>query len=127
MKRIEKWLLCIITAIVPVVIAACYGPAYREMGSVTDAETGEGIGDIAINCIHYDDELTEEDEFLVEKTQTNANGYYEFAYGATSEWCDELEFVDTAHRIDGNYSDKTIVVRDVDGFNGKVILEKEDA
>ncbi|MBN2358779.1 MAG: hypothetical protein JXR83_04955 [Deltaproteobacteria bacterium] len=52
MQIVKRSLLWVITAAVPVVIAACYGPAYTftKSGRVVDRTTGAGVANIAVSC-----------------------------------------------------------------------------
>ncbi|MBN2359801.1 MAG: hypothetical protein JXR83_10135 [Deltaproteobacteria bacterium] len=52
MQIIKRSLLWLMTAAVPVVIAACYGPYYNytKSGRVLDKQTRAGVANIAVSC-----------------------------------------------------------------------------
>ena len=54
MRRIKKALLGLVTVMSPVVLAACYGPAYKEIefsGKVVDRETKAGVSGARVECL----------------------------------------------------------------------------
>lgn len=52
MRSVAMWLLRAVTTTVPVVIAACYGMAYRytRQGRVVDRATGQGVAGMKVTC-----------------------------------------------------------------------------
>ncbi len=51
-KKLKKGMLWLVTAIIPVVVAACYGVmyAFHKYGRVVDADTGNPITGIKVSC-----------------------------------------------------------------------------
>lgn len=122
MKRLKKWLLGIITAITPVVIAACYGPVYQTGGMVSDAESQEGIPGIEVTCIDFSGISQPNHDGIVKSTVSNTNGYYEI--GGPVMNCDIIKFEDGDGNENGLYDDKTVFVNRDENFNGDVALKK---
>lgn len=122
MKPVKKWLLGIITAVIPVVIAACYGPIYRMEGRVADADTKEGIEGIRVTCINHDDRSTAAYDGQVATTETNISGYYYF--DGSGDRCDVMRFKDKDGMKNGFYDDETVFVEEEEGFYGNIELRK---
>ena len=86
MRAIHRLILWLITALIPVTIAACYGYMVeytRSTGRVLDAESKSGIPGIACTCFigSYEEDMVTSD----------ADGRFElWAY----EKCDEIRFED---------------------------------
>ncbi len=99
---IKKLLLGFITAVIPVIIAACYGPVYQLFGMVTDEETGATIDGIQVTC--------DGDTLNAEIT---INGMYEFY-----EQCNEITFKDIDGELNGEYQEQTVFIE-----QGQTILD----
>ena len=122
MKSVKKLLLGIITAAIPVVIAACYGPVYRMEGMVKDADTQEGIEGIRVTCINYDDRSTPEYDGQFATTKTNISGYYSF--DGSGGRCDIMRFKDIDGMKNGFYDKETVIVEEEEDFYGSIELSK---
>ena len=73
MRTIARFFLWLVTAAIPVVIAACYGMPYKysKSGHVIDSETKEGIQGIQVTCVVNDSDYSmaytyEEGAFVIE-------------------------------------------------------------
>jgi len=100
----KKSLLWVITATIPVVIAACYGVYYTVTGEVKDGDTKEPIEGIEVQCI-----MDEDDEYTIpEKFYSEIDGYF-YIYNEDAEGlCDQVKFVDVDGELNGEYYEKTI-------------------
>ena len=101
MRIIAKFFLWLVTCAIPVVIAACYGMAYRysKTGHVIDSETKEGIQGIEVTCLVGSDEHS--------MTYTGEDGYFWLEYDVR---CDKLRIDD----VDGEDNGGLYVGRTVD-------------
>lgn len=98
MRGLSRWLLRGLTAAVPVVIAACYGMAYRysRAGKVVDATTSSGIAGLRVTCVKGGAETT---------VRTGDDG--SFTVRAPGP-CDELRIEDGDGDQNGAYAAKTL-------------------
>ncbi len=101
MRTISRFLLWLVTAALPVVIAACYGMAYRftKSGHVVDSETKEGIPGIKIAC------MVDGNETATDYTYDDGSFWLEF-----NTACDHYRVED----VDGEDNGGLYVARDVD-------------
>lgn len=95
MKILAHVLLKLMTAAIPVVIAACYGPSYRyyKSGKVVDKQTGAGISAISVTC-------QDAAEKLLDSAVTTADGSFILAYDTS---CARLLAEDTDGELNGAY------------------------
>ncbi len=107
MKWLEKGALFLMTGIMPVFIAACYGGPmdddweFTAMGSVKDKASGNPIGNILVRCLLFG---AVEDETYT----TAGDGSYVFDF-YTGDDCNELQFEDIdGEENGGKYATKVI-------------------
>lgn len=122
-KTVKRLLLSLITATLPVIIAACYGVYYTVTGKVIDADTEEGLGEITITCNYcseYDKDTAECSESqTIAGTVTNSNGYYELDVDncdiitATDDNEDGIQYEEKAIQTTPGQTDITIELQAV--------------
>jgi len=102
MLRLYRWLakgaLWIVTGLMPVVIAACYGMYYEftRYGRVIDRTTRASISGIKVTC-----------RSGVEATETYSDGDGEFWIEA-EESCDVVLFEDVDGAANGSYQTRSV-------------------
>ena len=94
-KLFKKALLWLITAFIPVVVAACYGMMYSfdTSGKVIDKDTREGIDGIEVKCIV-------DDKNDVEDIDVTFDGEFMLAF---DRQCKKLVFEDFDGKDNGGY------------------------
>lgn len=103
-RLLKKALLWLITGVIPVVVAACYGVMYTftRNGKVVDADTGEAIQGIQVSC------AVGNRSNVIDTSYTDAYGTF---YIAADTECDAYIFTD----VDGDQNGGTyeeVVVQD---------------
>jgi hypothetical protein len=71
MRNISRYLLGIVTCVIPVVIAACYGMAYTfaQRGRVIDANRKTGVAGLRVQCMN-------EVKGVTDMTHTTSDGSF---------------------------------------------------
>jgi hypothetical protein len=115
MKHLSRALLKLMTLCFPVVIAACYGPAYRysKDGKVIDKETHLGIAGIKVDCVLADGTVQD-------STTTSPDGSFSLSYDIA---CSSLAASDVDGELNGKYKPATLV--DNDSAMVSILMEKE--
>jgi hypothetical protein len=93
-RTIAKGALWLVTGLVPVVIAACYGAYYgfQRGGRVADATSRQGVGGIRVTC-RVGDRVTSQ-------AVSRADGWYSLT---EDQPCDEVLFEDVDGAENGSY------------------------
>lgn len=97
MRHVSRCLLGIVTCVVPVFIAACYGMAYTfsQRGRVIDKGSKTGVSGMRVQCRNKSDAMTDE-------THTQSDG--RFHLSATSESACATVAVDDDHEAGARYA-----------------------
>ena len=116
MKLAEKILLGVMGAVVPAVIAACYGPqyAYSVSGKVQDSSQKTPIAGVTVGCI-VDGKETD-------RAVTTQDGAFSM-YIPTP--CDELLVTDHDGAENGDYGSQTIEIPANCGDNCDITIDLE--
>lgn len=125
---IKKMLLGAVVTVIPVFIAACYGPAYRMEGYVTDSKTDESIPGIEVTCtiLQKDDPSTPMIEGGEITVYTNENGYYVIPEGEPYGDCNIIQAKDVDGDENGVYMKKKFFVNFAPMFTGDIRLRRLD-
>ena len=117
-KIIKKAMLWIITAVIPVVVAACYGVmyAFQKTGRVIDKDTREGIDGIQVSCL-----VSSRSD--VEDTAYTYDGQFYLNYDRE---CNMLLFKDVDGEEGGGYYGEVIIPASEYDENVPVEMEKQD-
>ena len=117
-KIIKKAMLWIITAVIPVVVAACYGVmyAFQKTGRVIDKDTREGIDGIQVSCL-----VSSRND--VEDTAYTYEGQFYLNYDRE---CNMLLFKDVDGEEGGGYYGEVIIPASEYDENVPVEMEKQD-
>ena len=101
LKILKKALLWLITGVIPVVVAACYGVMYTfsKNGKVVDADTGEAIQGIQVSC------AVGNRSNVIDTSYTDSYGNF-FIAGDTE--CDAYIFADVDGDQNGTYEEVVI-------------------
>jgi putative lipoprotein (rSAM/lipoprotein system) len=122
-KLLKKWLLGMFITVIPVVIAACYGPFYEVTGKVVDSKTQAGISGIEVTCVNYNDLTTPENEAEALITYTGSTGYYEFENTSTDS-CAVVKLRDVDGTTNGTYIKKSVYVTDPANYPSTIEMRK---
>jgi hypothetical protein len=102
-KSLAGWIarpvLWLVTAAIPVFIAACYGAYYdesRATGKVVDKATGEGVPDILVSC------MTSGGSVLDQTYSLAGDGAFEIWY-QENDPCETLRFEDVDGEENGEF------------------------
>ena len=120
MKLLEKSALFLMSGIMPVFIAACYGApiegdTVNAWGAVKDKASGNPIGNILVRCLFGQ-------SIEAETYTAMGDGSYEFSFESW-DGCDELEFEDVDGEDNGGkFATKTIPFAE----EAEVALELEE-
>lgn len=127
-RWLKKILLGAVVTVIPVFIAACYGPAYRLEGYVTDSKTDEFIPGIEVTCtiLQEDDPATPIIEGGEITVFTNENGYYTIPPGEPYGDCDIIQAKDVDGDENGVYRRKKIFTNFAPLFYGNIQLRRID-
>jgi putative lipoprotein (rSAM/lipoprotein system) len=100
-KILKKALLWLITGVIPVVVAACYGVmyAFNRNGKVVDADTGEAIQGIQVSC------AVGNRSNVIDTSYTDSLGNF---YIAADTECDAYIFTDVDGDENGAYQEVVI-------------------
>ena len=119
MKHLTRALLKLMTAGIPVVIAACYGVPYEyglgKSGNVVDRTTHAGIGGIKIGCVLADGTLESE-------TYSSTDGSFMVEY---NQDCATLTAEDVDGEENGGLYAKTEIPFSADSATITVLMDKE--
>jgi hypothetical protein len=117
-KIIKKAMLWVITAVIPVVVAACYGVmyAFQKTGTVIDKDTRQGIEGIQVSCL-----VSNRGD--VESTAYTYEGQFYLNYDRE---CNMLLFQDVDGEDNGGYYGEVIIPASEYDENVPVEMEKQD-
>lgn len=99
MTRINRVLLWMLGTLIPIMIAACYGPMYRytRYGQVIDDKTQEGVTGIKVTCLRDGGSTS---------TTTHGDGTF---YFDEYERCEALNIEDVdGQQNGGTYHTRTV-------------------
>lgn len=118
MKWLEKGALFLMSGVMPVFIAACYGTPMDDnftktaWGNVKDKQTGNPIANILVRCLRG--------QTAVDETYTNqGDGSYELWYDV-DEPCETIEFKDVDGEDNGGQYAATSI-----SFEDDAVVEME--
>jgi len=121
-KIFKKFILSIVTSLIPVIIAACYGPYYAITGNVIDSESKEGLNGITVKCgvcFTQDADGNCTDIQDIAETKTNTSGYFEFM-----DNCSRLTAIDDNNLDLVKYEDKVV---ENDQYLSEITIEMDRA